>query len=362
MSGAPPTPSRLPIHARMSGDDRSAWGRMFRAFTSVIEPIYAAAATRRNHAFDAGKRPIHRVHCPVVSVGNITAGGTGKTPMVAALADELRKMNRKPAVLIRGYKSTARGSDEATLLSQQLGDIPIIVNRDRAAGASQVQRDHPSIDTLILDDGFQHRRLARDLDVVLIDAMNPWGFGRVLPRGLLREPLHGLNRADAVIVTRCDQVAPDALASIDQQIQVYHGGPVAAHVAHHWSSIVDRNDQAVQTNQRQRVVAVCGIGNPTAFFDQVEAAFACADKVALADHHDYVPADLKRLKHLCDAHNADAVITTEKDWVKLQSVVESAGFDRPIWRPQLTLGWIDGQDTVRNAIKQALDSWTPSSN
>lgn len=362
MSGARSTPGRLPIHARMSGDDRSCFGRCFRAFTSLIEPIYAAAARRRNRTFDSGKRPSHRAHCPVISVGNITAGGTGKTPMVEQVVRELIQVGRTPGVLIRGYKSNAAGSDEATLLSRHLGGVPVIVNPDRIASAAKVRDEFPEVDVLVLDDGFQHRRIARDLDIVLIDATNPWGFGHVLPRGLLRESLDGLQRADLVIVTRCDQVSADALAEIDRKIEQHHLRPPTAHTAHRWASIVDDSGEAVEADPNRRVVALCGIGNPAAFFSQVADAFDVAASFALADHHDYGPDDVDRLKHLCEQHNAEAVVTTEKDWVKLQSVVESCRFDRPIWRPQLTLDWIDGHDTVRNAIKQALDSWTPSSN
>jgi tetraacyldisaccharide 4'-kinase len=362
MSGTRATPRRLPIHARMAGDDRSLCGRLFRTFTSVIEPFYAAAASRRNRAFDAGRRPAQRVHCPVISVGNITAGGTGKTPMVADVVEQLRQSGRTPAVLIRGYKSTAAGSDEATLLSRQLGGVPVIVNPDRIAGAARVQRDHRDVDVLVLDDGFQHRRIARDLDLVLIDATNPWGFGHVLPRGLLREPLDGLQRADLVIITRCDQATAEASAAIDRRVAQHHGRPPAAHTAHHWASIVDGRGDAVEADPTRRVVALCGIGNPTAFVSQVKAAFDVVESLTLADHHDYGPADVDRLTQLCSKHHADAVVTTEKDWVKLQSVVESCQFDRAIWRPQLTLDWIDGHETVRNALTQALDSWTPSSN
>jgi len=345
----------------MAGEDRSLGGRLFRGAAAIVEPFYAAAAARRNRAFDAGKRPIAHAHCPVVSIGNITAGGTGKTPMVRLIVEQLKSLGRTPAVLIRGYKSTADGSDEAALLSSQLGDVPVIVNPDRTAGAARVMSDLPEVDVLVLDDGFQHRRLARDLDIVLIDATNPWGFGHVLPRGLLREPLAGLVRADAVIVTRCDQVTEGDLSQLNRQIETLHRRPPLAHAAHRWAAIVDRTDQPVEPNESVRVIALCGIGNPVAFFRQVEDRFDMVEAWALADHHDYTAADVATLRRKFTEHDAAAVVTTEKDWVKLQRVVESADFDRPIWRPQLELDLTGGADALRQRLTETLATWTPSS-
>jgi len=345
----------------MAGEDRSLGGRLFRWVTRAIEPFYAAAASRRNRAFDTGKRPIARAHCPVVSIGNITAGGTGKTPMVGHIVEQLKSLGRTSAVLIRGYKATADGSDEAELLSSQLGDVPVIVHPDRVAGAARVMSELPGVNVLVLDDGFQHRRLARDLDIVLIDATNPWGFGHVLPRGLLREPVAGLARADAVIVTRCDQVTAGDLEQIDRQIESHHGRPPIAHAAHRWSSILDRTGRPVEPTDSQRVIALCGIGNPVAFFRQVDQRFDMVEAWALPDHHDYAAADVATLERMFAEHDAAAVVTTEKDWVKLQRVVESAEVDRPIWRPQLTLELTDGADALRQRLTETLATWTPSS-
>jgi len=237
----------------------------------------------------------------------------------------------------------------------------VIVNPDRVEGAARVRRELPAVDVLVLDDGFQHRRIARDFDIVLIDATNPWGFGHVLPRGLLREPLAGLARADAIVVTRCDQVDDNQLARIDRQIAQHHGRPPLAHAAHRWRCIVDRDGQTVDPDESQRVIALCGIGNPVAFFGQVENHFDMVEAWALPDHHDYTSADLDTLQRMFTEHDAAGVVTTEKDWVKLQRVVESRRFDRPIWRPRLSLELFDGADALRQRLTQALASWTPSS-
>src|SRR5205814_1694442 len=180
----------------------------------------------RNSSYSRGILRSARAARPVISVGNITTGGTGKTPVVRWLASRLRDQGKHVAILLRGYKSAgAAGSDERELLDRLLNastsDNPVIVhaNPDRVAGAAETLQKHPDVDVFVLDDGFQHRRLQRDFDLVLIDATNPFGFGHVLPRGLLREPLGGLGRASALLITRCDQVAHEALGQVEQKLK-----------------------------------------------------------------------------------------------------------------------------------------------
>src|SRR4051812_23350103 len=189
----------------MNGTERGVAAMSLRALTSAIEPIYRGVVNARNARFDRG-RSVQRVDRPVISVGNITTGGTGKTPVVRWLADALRARGIQPAILMRGYKSApGQTSDEQELLRSQLPSVVVHANPDRVAGAQEVLRDHPDVQAFILDDGFQHRRLHRDFDLVLIDATNPFGYDRLLPRGLLREPLAGLARAHAILITRADQ-------------------------------------------------------------------------------------------------------------------------------------------------------------
>src|SRR5262249_5942270 len=146
----------------------------------------------------------HRAPVPVVSVGNLTVGGTGKTPCVEYVARFYRQLDRRAAILSRGYGSAGGHNDEALLLEENLPDVPHLQGADRVALAAAAVEELES-EVLILDDGFQHRRLVRDLDVVLVDASNPWGYGYLLPRGLLREPKSSLRRASVVLLTRCDQ-------------------------------------------------------------------------------------------------------------------------------------------------------------
>ena len=203
--------------ALMAGERRgfsAAWQRCGLRLASVP---YGWAVAVRNGLFDRGWKSIERAGVPVVSVGNLTVGGTGKTPCVEYIASRLRQWDRRVAILSRGYGSEHGPNDEALVLEENLPDVPHLQGPDRVALA-RIAIEELESEVLVLDDGFQHRRLARDLDVVLIDATQPWGFGYLLPRGLLRESPRGLRRAGAVVLTRCDQVDAAALAKLKGEV------------------------------------------------------------------------------------------------------------------------------------------------
>lgn len=332
------------IHAAMAGTDRSLGGRAYRLLAGLVEPIYAAAVNGRNRRFDAG-RDVHRATRPVISIGNLTTGGTGKTPMTIFVIERLIAMGHRPAVLTRGYKSGPEAqSDEATLLADRLPDVPIIVNPDRVGGASEAAVKHRLVDVLVMDDGFQHRRLARDLDLVLIDATCPWGHGRLLPRGMLREPIDSLGRAQAVIVTHADRIDSKKLDELDRTIALHHGRPPRSHMHHSWRAIVDQDNQPVDPAGR-RVVACCAIGNPQAFFDAAAQRTTVAATWAFPDHHAYRFKDVRRLGMMLAEHQAQALLTTEKDWVKLRHL-QLGGHRLPVWRAVLAMEAREGPDVL----------------
>ncbi|MCA1685652.1 MAG: tetraacyldisaccharide 4'-kinase, partial [Planctomycetia bacterium] len=169
----------------------------------------------RNLGYDRGRLAVARAAVPVVSVGNLTLGGTGKTPMVEWVARWYRRRGVRVAILSRGYRRDGSGgvNDEAMVLEENLPDVPHLQDPDRVKIAGVAVEELGS-ELLVLDDGFQHRRLARDLDLVLLDALEPFGLGRLFPRGLLREPVRSLRRADLVVLTRADLVTADALRAI----------------------------------------------------------------------------------------------------------------------------------------------------
>src|SRR5580658_2492398 len=175
----------------MGGEDSSPGAIALRTAAAIAEPFYAAATDLRNRLYDWSILKTHPLGRPTVSVGNLTTGGTGKTPIVQWMTRRLLAEGHKPAILMRGYKSTANGgSDERALL--ETPQIPVIADPDRRGGAIMALRQHPGTTVFVLDDGMQHRRAARDFELVLIHAAHPWGYGHVFPRGLLRESINGV--------------------------------------------------------------------------------------------------------------------------------------------------------------------------
>ena len=289
------------------------------ALTALSWP-YAAVVRVRNHLYATGRLKAHRVNVPVLCVGNLTTGGTGKTPLVVWLCRYLQEKHVHCAILTRGYKTQAGElSDEPALLAAQCPDTPVIVNPDRVAGAVEAIRRH-NAQVLVMDDGFQHRRLSRDLDVVVIDATRPFGYGRVLPAGLLREPITGLRRAGAVVLTRCDQVAEDTLKRIEDDIRRINPDLVLARSSHVPIGIRTFAGTEIEMEQLrgQRVFAFCGIGNPQSFFRTVEQAGGMlVGSTVFDDHYHYASGDLDRIRAEAVRQKAWLVVTTQKDWTKI---------------------------------------------
>ncbi len=196
-------------------------GRLLRFLLRAASWPYAALMLIRNRLFDWGIRRVHLPPVLVISVGNLTTGGTGKTPVVALIVQQLQQSGLKPGIVSRGYRSLDdEGNDERRVLDVLCPGVPHVQNRDRVAAVLTAVSEH-ACNVIVADDAFQHRRLGRTLDVVLIDATNPWGYGAVLPRGLLREPRSGLRRAGLIAVTRADQVEPSVLDAIWREVQRY---------------------------------------------------------------------------------------------------------------------------------------------
>ncbi len=201
----------------VSGKRRGIAAAALRGVLRMGEVPYAAVVRLRNRRYDRGNSEIHRAPVPVISVGNLTLGGTGKTPMVKWMARHLRGKQLRVAILSRGYGATdGAKNDEALELEQALPDVPHLQSPDRV-GIAEMAVEELASQILLLDDGFQHRRLGRELDVVLLDATQPFGYDHVFPRGTLREPASGLRRAAVVCLSRADLVEPSRRAAIQQR-------------------------------------------------------------------------------------------------------------------------------------------------
>ncbi len=332
------------------GSDASLRAAALRGILRCAEPVYRCAVRRRNRAFDRGHRkPVH-LGRPTISVGNITTGGTGKTPMVIDLARRLEL----PGILLRGY----HGVDETLELRQAVGDAAQVeANPDRAAGARTLLARAPQTRVLLLDDGFQHRQVQRDLDLVLIDASRPFGFDHLLPRGLLREPAENLKRADAVIVTRCDQLHPDVLCELDNRVIELTGKPPIAHVSHRWSALrCDGSpDMSLDDFRGMRVVGVCGIGNPEAFERTLKKLAGRVQAMAMfEDHHHYSRGQIMGIIDQARHDFADAVVTTEKDYVKWRPLLKGVQPALPVLRPVLTMSYRHGEDALEALVRKVV--------
>jgi tetraacyldisaccharide 4'-kinase len=331
----------------ISGEARGAGASAIRLGLGVVSPLYSALMRARNCKFDQGIG-VRRLPRPVVSVGNITTGGTGKTPVVRWLCERLRDAGRRPAVLMRGYKAPAgeRGDEQAMLegLLNPPGSEPVAVHAqaDRFAGGSAVLKQRPDIDLFVLDDGFQHRRLARNFDLVLIDACNPFGYGRVIPRGLLREPLSGLRRADAILITRADQGDVDAVA---RRVRQYQPSAPIYRCAHAHVGVRDERDglRPLEALGGRPFFAFAGIGNPEALSRQLAALPArWLGTRWFGDHWSYSAADVAALAEEARRSGAETLLTTEKDWAKVRR--HSAASALPVWRLELAVRFVDDDE------------------
>jgi tetraacyldisaccharide 4'-kinase len=268
----------------------------------------------------------HRLGVPVVSVGNLSTGGTGKTPMCAWIAGELARRGLSPGILSRGFRAGPDGrNDEARLLDSLLPGIPHVQDKDRVRGGKAlVARGCRSI---VLDDGFQHRRLHRDLDLVLVDATRPWGLPApdrggeavraLLPRGLLREPPSSLARAHAIVLTRVSQAEPGGLEALDRELERVAPGVPVLRADHRPVGLRDENGRAsgLDALRGREVDLVSGIGNPEAFERTVKSLGAVVrTHRAFEDHHVYARRDLDGLGA------GRPIVTTAKDAAKLAAI------------------------------------------
>jgi tetraacyldisaccharide 4'-kinase len=308
----------------------------------------------RNALFDRGVKRSVRAAVPVVSVGNLTMGGTGKTPAVEYVARFFRERDRRVAVLSRGYGGGGGRNDEALVLEENLPDVPHLQGPDRAALAQTAVEELES-DVLVLDDGFQHRRLRRDLDLVLVDATNPWGYGWVFPRGLLREPQRGLRRADVVLMTRCDQVSTAALAELRAEVGRLVPGKPIVESTHAPRRLVnsDGEEQTLDFVRGTSVAAVSGIGNPAAFTRTLtDLGATVVDHRIHPDHHAYTRADVDALRRWAGSlPAATPVLTTQKDLVKLR--LTHLG-PQPLWAVQIALWPTTGRDELDRRLAAVL--------
>ena len=260
---------------------------------------YGIVVAARNRKYDSGSTQIHECGVPVISVGNLTTGGTGKSPIVCFLAKWFRQRNIRVAIVSRGYgRGDADANDEALELHARLPDVPHVQDADRVE-AARIAVEELEAEVILMDDGFQHRRLHRDLNIVVIDATCPFGFGYLLPRGLLREPVKNLSRADLVIITRCDAIEEPAIKDIERTVQAANQGIPILRSRHAPTNLLEHPNSLVPLADisGRNVAVVSAIGNPAAFEETVRACGAIiVDSRRLPDHNAYSPDTVRDLR------------------------------------------------------------------
>ena len=308
--------------------------------------IYAVVLKTRGWLYDRGIFKQRQLPCPVISVGNIVAGGTGKTPGVIWIAKYLQNEGFQVGILLRGYGREDRHStlvvsdgkrvltplaesgDEAGMIARKLPGVPVVVGRDRyTAGIEVTQLWKHTNGVLILDDGFQRRQLARDLDILTIDSTQPFGTGKLLPAGTLREPKPALKRADILLLTRTDQAA----GSIN--FEQFGQGKQVCQTCHQPTRLYQLStgeECVLYLLNGQYILAVCGIGNPEAFAGTLRQFEPKAvELLAFPDHHRYSLADLNAITARARDIGVNIVVTTEKDAQKLEDFAATTEFSLP---------------------------------
>ena len=356
-------------------------------FASLILPplsaIYGAVTRSRLVAYRRGWFSVSKLAAPVISVGNLTTGGTGKTPLVEWVCrvlggeavdeawGENDRVRKKVCVLTRGYGRANPSSqvvvsngtellageresgDEPYLLAKNLIGIAAVISNPNRLAAGEWAIQNLGSEVFVLDDGFQHLGLARDLDIVTIDATNPWGGGRLLPNGHLREPRTGLSRAGCVVITRTEQI--ENLVTIKDAVQ-RSVGPTPIFSSRMATSGIRRIDSESIDNSSllsQPVAAFCGVGNPESFFSHLrregrELVFTRA----FADHHHYNQSELGVLVNAAQARGAQVLISTAKDATKLSGFE----FALPCYVLDIQI-LIDNERRLVEIIRSAMAGW-----
>lgn len=321
-------------HDIVSGDRKGLGPMLIRMALGLVSRFYSFGVGLRNMLYDIGLLPSKTVDCPVVSIGNITSGGTGKTPCAIYVVGKLRELGFKPAIVTRGYGHSdgvaapgnvhgadSGASDEVMLMARALPETPIVVDKDRVRGARAAIERHDA-DIIVLDDGFQHRRLKRDIDIVLVDALNPFGYDAILPRGLLREDPANLKRASLIVLSHTDQVGYIEITGIKSRMKSILGGvnPVLSiHQPISLEGVSTSDSFDLEMVNGQKALAYCALGNPESFRETLERLNALVLSFRpYPDHHRFTKEDIDKVQSAAERLHCTFIVVTEKDAVKLR--------------------------------------------
>lgn len=346
----------------ISGRQKGILSSVTRSVLGCMTPLYRTGVWWRNRNYNrAVDNPevIKRAGVPVISVGNLTTGGTGKTPMVIWISKWLRSQNQRVALISRGYTADLNSShsrnDEAIELENRLADVPHLQDPDRFA-MTQIAVSELESQVIVLDDGFQHRKLWRDLDIVLIDATEPFGFGRLLPRGLLREPINSLSRADIAIVTRANLVPTENQNLILNRIKQANPQLPIALTQTVFTTLLQFDGTQIpveRLNDFSSVFVFCAIGNPQGFQSSLEEAGAKPSGLrTFRDHHEFTREELEQVGAQAQQSGAQAIVCTHKDLVKV-------GTNRlgglPVYATLIDVEFVAGENLLTSKLQQVVE-------
>lgn len=305
---------------------------MLKFLLAPAAALYKIGIKVRNSLYDKGLLKTERFPIPIICIGNITVGGTGKTPMAELVIDYMAQMHNV-ALLSRGYGRRTKGYREVTVDAhyRDVGDEPLQIKRKfpetvvvvcekRAEGIRRIQAEHPEIDLIIMDDGFQHRRVEAKINIVMIDATRPVQYDSMLPLGSLRDTISSLHRAHYFVVTKC----PESMTPLERRL--LHKVLIQyAYQRIYYTRFESFSPKPVFPAEALRepfgadrqVIALSGIGNPKPFHDSLRTQYKLVDAVTVEDHHVYRMSDMRRLAALLDRHPDAVIVTTEKDAVKM---------------------------------------------
>jgi len=357
------------LYQLVHGEKRGVTAAILLWLLRLMSLVYGLGVWIKLGLYKHGILDQHKLACRVISLGNITVGGTGKTPTAQRLAAIIRDLGFRVVILNRGYRAGWRGQvglvsdgrriymsvneagDEAYLLAKNLPGVAVVIGKNRTITGDYAVKNLKA-EVIILDDGYQHWQLARDLDIVLIDTLNVFGNNFLLPRGTLREPLAHLDRADAVILTKVDQSTDDVRDVIRDTLGRYNDKALVVESVHsprcfieieEWYKGVRPETVALDALKGQRVLAFSAIGNPSSFEQTItDIGVELLDSVRYPDHHDYTMAEMQYIMQKAVDKELCALVTTEKDAVKIPSEFIHSDRPLPVYVLTMEVKFIDG--------------------
>lgn len=368
------------------GPETPFYGWLILGFLRGCSYLYEYGVRLKLALYNVGLKKKEKLDCCVISIGNITVGGTGKTPTAQKMADLIKRMGYRVVILNRGYRShwdkeigvvsdgnkifmTAyEAGDEAYLMAKTLPGIPVVIGKNRAiTGKYAVEKLNAEV--IIMDDGYQHWHLERDLDVVLVDTLNMFGNGCVLPRGMLREPLENLDRGDLFLLTKTDQSSILSRMQLRKTIEKYNAKAPVVESVHHpknfveiadWYKGITQNRMELSELEGKDVMVFSAIGNPSSFEQTLSSiGLNIKEAVRYPDHHDYGMLEMQYISERASSQNAVAMITTSKDAVKIPTEFIYSAREIPLYilnmDIQVTDGFEEFKECVLKAIKKEQD-------